>query len=172
MRCFECNKGKYSTTVTDITADVRGEKFTVSVEAEVCNRCGSQVLTNPQSAAYAVASADAYREKHGLLTTTELKGVRKRLGMSQQTFANYLHVGVASVKRWEAGLIQDESHDELIRLKTDLQTARSNVAHLEARAGISEGPYFEVTIPVAPTNQIQWEPALREDHVPAMCPTA
>jgi hypothetical protein len=38
--------------------------------------------------------------------------------MSQQEFANFLGVGVASVKRWELGKIQDKLHDDLIRQKT------------------------------------------------------
>lgn len=131
MRCFECNKGRYSTRVTEVTGEVRGEKLTVSVEAQVCGRCGSQVMTEDQSSAYTTAIADAYRDQHGLLTSTDLKAIRARLGMSQRTFARFLRVGEASVKRWESGLIQDESHDELIRLKTDIETARSNTARLE-----------------------------------------
>ncbi len=131
MRCFEWNKGKYSNQVTEVTGEVRGEELTVSVEAQVCGNCGSQVMTDDQSSAYTGAIADAYRDKHGLLTSSRLKQIRNRLGMSQRTFANFLRVGEASVKRWESGLIQDESHDELIRLKTDLQTAKSNVARIE-----------------------------------------
>ena len=82
-----------------------------------------------------VASADAYREKHGLLTSRELKEIRSRLGMSQQSFARFLKVGVASVKRWEAGLVQDEAMDELIKVKSDLPTARANVRQLESQLG-------------------------------------
>ena len=117
----------------DITGEVRGEKITVRCECTMCNRCGFQVLSQEQSNHYTVASADAYREKHGLLTSTELKGTRQRLKLSQQGFAAFLKVGVASVKRWEAGLIQDEALDQLIRLRTDLSAARNNVRDLEAR---------------------------------------
>ncbi len=99
----------------------------------MCNRCGFQVLTDEQSDAYTVTSADAYREKHGLLTSRELKEIRSRLGMSQRSFAKFLRVGVASVKRWEAGLVQDEAMDELIKVKSDLPTARANVRQLVGR---------------------------------------
>jgi putative zinc finger/helix-turn-helix YgiT family protein len=101
----------------------------------VCSRCGFQVLTDEQSDAYTIASADAYRAKHHLLTTQELKQIRERLGMSFRAFARYLKVGEASPKRWEAGLVQDEAMDELIRLKTDLHSARGNAAQLERRLG-------------------------------------
>jgi hypothetical protein len=51
--------------------------------------------------------------------------------MTQQQFSDYLGTGVASVKRWEAGQIQDKAMDELIRLKTDPGAARRNLRSLE-----------------------------------------
>lgn len=133
MKCFKCAKGKMMPAIAGMTATVRGEEIPVRTEAMVCERCGFQVMTDAQSDAYAIASADAYRAKHGLLTTAELRQARKRLGMSLRTFARYLKVGEASPKRWEAGLVQDQAMDELIRLKSDLAAARGNVAWLKAR---------------------------------------
>ena len=116
---------------TVIMSEVRGEKLEVEAEAEVCDRCGIQVLTDAQVDPYTVASADAYRVRHGLLISAEIRDVRHRLGnMSQRAFAKYLGVGEASVKRWELGLVQDESNDRLIRMKTDLQVARANVRRI------------------------------------------
>ena len=114
MKCFQCGKGKMTSKVTDMTARIRGEEIPVRAQATVCNKCGFQVMTDEQSAAYTMVSADAFREKHGLLTSNEMKTLRRRLGMNQQAFAKYLKVGVASVKRWEAGLVQDDAMDELI----------------------------------------------------------
>ena len=137
MKCFQCEKGKMVSKLADMTAHVRGEEVPVRTEAMVCNRCGFQVLTDEQSAAYTIASADAYREKHNLLTTKELKEIRGRLGMSFRAFAKYLKVGEASPKRWEAGLVQDEAMDELVRVKADLLAARENVKQLESRLGVA-----------------------------------
>src|ERR1035438_885345 len=97
--------------VADMIARVRGEEIPVRTEAMVCNRCGFQVMTDVQSDAYTIASADAYRSRHGLLTTEELKQVRERLRMSFRTYAKYLKVSEASPKRWEAGLVQDQAMD-------------------------------------------------------------
>ena len=132
--------------VADMTARIRGEEIAVRAEARVCNKCGFQVMNEEQSAAYTIASADAFREKHGLLTSSEMKALRRHLGMSQQTFANYLKVGVASVKRWEAGLVQDEAMDELIRVKSDLAAARANVRRLEEYTGSSTAPPQETVV--------------------------
>jgi len=137
MKCFQCEKGKMVSKLADMTAHVRGEEVPLRTEAMVCNRCGFQVLTDEQSAVYTIASADAYREKHSLLTTKELKAIRGRLGMSFRAFAKYLKVGEASPKRWEAGLVQDEAMDELVRVKADLPAARENVKQLESRLRVA-----------------------------------
>jgi putative zinc finger/helix-turn-helix YgiT family protein len=122
---------------TDMTATVRREQIPVRTEAMLCNRCGFHVMTDAQSDAYTIASADAYRTRHGLLTTKELKQIRRRLGMSFRTFARHLKVSEASPKRWEAGLVQDQAMGQLIRLKSDLVTARENVTQLEAHLGVA-----------------------------------
>jgi len=140
MKCFQCAKGTMHAHISKVSGEVRGEPFTVETEAMVCDRCGFQVLTEEQSAGYTAAISDAYRRKHGLLTSEELREARKRLGFSQVQFAKYLKVGVASVKRWEAGLIQDEALDELIRLKTDLGSAWRNVRSLEAALLVQQRP--------------------------------
>jgi putative zinc finger/helix-turn-helix YgiT family protein len=137
MKCFQCEKGEMVSKLADMTAHVRGEEVPVRTEAMVCNRCGFQVLTDEQSAVYTIASADAYREKHNLLTTKELKEARGRLKMSFRAFAEYLKVGEASPKRWEAGLVQDAAMDELIRVKADLPAARENVKKLESRLRVA-----------------------------------
>jgi putative zinc finger/helix-turn-helix YgiT family protein len=135
MKCFECGKGNLVSKPADVSGEVRGEKYTVRIDATVCDRCASQILSQAQSAAYGIAIADADRQKHGLLTSKELKDIRKKLSMNQQEFAAYVGVSAPSVKRWETGLIQDEANDRLIRLKTNLEAARRNVSDLEERLG-------------------------------------
>lgn len=133
MKCYSCDKGRLVPQVARISGEVRGEKHDVEAEALVCSRCGFLVLTEEQSGAYAKAIADAYRRKHGLLTSGELKAARRKLRMSQAEFAKFVGVGEASIKRWESGLIQEEAHDRLIRLRTDVEAARRNYKELKLR---------------------------------------
>jgi putative zinc finger/helix-turn-helix YgiT family protein len=136
MKCFVCGTGTLRVQPAAVDANVRGESFRVEVVAEVCDHCGEVVMDDAQADAYSIASADAYRRAHGLLTTHELKAARKRLGLSQRAFAARLGVGVNSVKRWEGGAIQDESSDRLIRLCTDVEAARTNLRELESALSI------------------------------------
>jgi putative zinc finger/helix-turn-helix YgiT family protein len=160
MKCFQCEKGNMVSKLADMTAHVRGEEVPVRTEAMVCDRCGFQVLSDEQSAVYTIASADAYREKHNLLTTKELKEIRRHLRMSFRAFAKYLKVGEASPKRWEAGLVQDDAMDELIRLKADLAAARENVKQLESRLGVAAVPHVQVIVIQMPRREAP-EPAWR-----------
>jgi len=111
-----------------VPGEYAGEKLIVDTEAMVCSQCGYTTLHASQIDAYTTKLADAHRAKQGLLTSEQIRAIRNRLGVSQEEFAKYLNVGVASVKRWELGKAQDKSSDELIRLKSNLARAEQNVA--------------------------------------------
>ena len=137
-KCFECNSGTMVNSKVSLKGVRNGEEFTVSVPGLSCTSCGYQTIDNQQSGEFTKAVSDAYKRAHSLLTGAEIKERRSGwLGMSQQEFAAYLGVGVASVKRWESGQIQDQAMDQLIRLKTDLKAARNNLRALEIH--IAEG---------------------------------
>jgi DNA-binding transcriptional regulator YiaG len=59
--------------------------------------------------------ADSYRQAVGLLGSEEIRGLRQDKGLSQQALADALDVGIASIKRWESGVIQSKSMDTLLR---------------------------------------------------------
>jgi putative zinc finger/helix-turn-helix YgiT family protein len=103
--------------------------------AMVCPKCGYTTLHASQIDEYTTKLADLYRKKKSLLTAKEIQKIRTSLGMSQDEFAKYLNVGVASVKRWELGKAQDRSSDELIRIKCSLPRAEQNVADVLLRQG-------------------------------------
>jgi len=95
------------------------QQFELESEAYICSACGTTMMDSSQSVDFSVKLSDAYRSANGLLTGRQIKVIRGELAMSQQQFAEYLRVGVASIKRWEVGQIQDKAMDELIRIKTD-----------------------------------------------------
>ena len=129
MNCLRCGS-ELEKKVTTMEGDYAGEPYRVPAEAMVCRKCGYRTLHASQIDAFSTAVADAYRKRHGLLTSSEIRETRDELGMSQQGFASYLSVGVASVKRWELGKVQERSMDDLIRIKCSLPSARRNVARL------------------------------------------
>ena len=130
MVCFECGQGSLVSGDMDLVGERNGESFVVRMEGLKCDRCGFQTIDSGQSSEFTRLVSDAYRESHGLLTGAEIRARRMQLDMTQQQFAEYLGPGIASVKRWEAGQIQDKAMDELMRLKTDPVAARHNLEEL------------------------------------------
>jgi putative zinc finger/helix-turn-helix YgiT family protein len=132
----------------ELSGERNGESFIVRVPGLVCSECGFSTISNKQSGRFTQAVSDAYRSAHGLLTGDDLRELRSGLDMSQLEFAEYIGVGVASVKRWECGQIQDKAMDQLIRLKTDLKAALRNAHQLNAnRQDVEMGVPAQVYIP-------------------------
>jgi len=130
MNCRKCGKANMHKGRATIPGELKGERFTVSMEGLVCPKCGYTTVVGPHMAEYMRLVSDAYRSKHGLLTSEEIRARRARFRMSQAAFAEYLGVGIASLKRWEMGKVQDSSSEKLIRLRTDESEASRNLARI------------------------------------------
>lgn len=79
----------------------------------ICAECGEEELP---SELIARIEAERYRLE-GLLSPTELRQVRGRVGLSQREMARFLGVGEKTYTRWESGLSpQTKSMDNLVRL--------------------------------------------------------
>jgi len=117
MICFTCKGEDFTTQTAVVRQDFRGEQMDVSTPVSVCTACGWQTLGRGQADELRKRTADAYRERHSLLTSAMIKYIRKMRCQNQAEFAEFLGVGEASVKRWEAGLVQEKGCDQLLRLK-------------------------------------------------------
>ena len=62
---------------------------------------------------------NAYRIKHGLLTSDEIVSIRESYGLSQVDLARLLGWGEATISRYESKAIQDEAYDTMLRLIKD-----------------------------------------------------
>ena len=130
MTCIQCGNAQLKRQRARVKGEIKGERFLVSMPALVCASCGCTTVDGTDMPEYMRRLGDAYRARHGLLTSGEIRQRRQQLGMSQADFAEYLRVGVASLKRWEMGKVQDESSDELMRLRTDEGAARRNLTQI------------------------------------------
>ena len=62
---------------------------------------------------------NAYRVKHGLLTSDEIVAIRESYGISQVELAKLLGWGEATISRYESKAIQDEAYDAMLRIVRD-----------------------------------------------------
>lgn len=114
---MKCPKGHGAMRIfkKEKQATFRGVEITYPVEVFRCPVCSLEAGTLDQTAVIQKAMADAYRKKKGLLTSQEIADGRKRLGLTQQAFADRTKLGIASIKRWEGAIIQTGSMNEMLR---------------------------------------------------------
>ena len=94
----------------------RGVDIDVPVEQYLCPVCGIKAGTIEQTSAIQKAISNAYRKATHLLTGEDITEGRKKLNLTQAALAKRMNVGIASIKRWEGGLIQSKSMDQALRM--------------------------------------------------------
>ena len=117
MKIPRCPRGHGNMELRKIGKSTTFKGVDVSFEADayVCPQCGLEAGTVQSAGAVQRAIADAYRTKMDLLTGEEIKALRKAWGLTQQDLAELMNIGIASIKRWETGLIQSKSMDQALR---------------------------------------------------------
>jgi len=118
--------GKMVIEKLDKSVNFRGMDIAFQTEHNVCPVCGIEAGTTNQTAATQRAISDAYRQKVNLLTGKEIREGRKKLKLSQEALAKQMNVGIASIKRWEGGLIQTKAMDRALRLALQGQIPGDN----------------------------------------------
>lgn len=112
--CPKC-KGRMMLKQIDKTMCFKGENLDIQFEEYVCEDCQTHVGTVGQTSIIQNLIADAYRKKMGLLTGQGIRHKREELGISQRKLAEMTGIGIASIKRWENGIIQTKSMDTALR---------------------------------------------------------
>lgn len=139
MKCVKCGSA-LEKRLADIPGEIKGEKFVVKMEGLGCTSCDFATVRGTDMPEFMRRLADEYRSHHDLLTSSQIRERRTALGMTQAEFAEYLGVGIASVKRWELGQIQDASMNRLLVLLTDEQQALVNFRFIQQRRGKQQAP--------------------------------
>lgn len=101
------------------TTTIKGEPVQYDEHFFVCTRTKNPdntfmpagVLNDNQSRA-----RDAFRKKHGLMTSIEISEARGAFGMSQMDFARLFGWGDVTIARYESKLIQDSTYDLMMRM--------------------------------------------------------
>ena len=141
MKCIKCGHVVEPEAPRTVEAELKGEHVSVELNAPQCANCGEVVLLGKHVRIYHRAVSDAYRRKVGLLTMDEIDGLRRNLNMTLPAFADYVFVGIATLKRWRRGEIQTQALDRLVRLRADpafLEEARAELDRRLADAALME----------------------------------
>ena len=116
--CINCGKANLRPDNVRLSGVVRSQPYEVEMLGLKCPNCGHSTVDAKGMTEFSRLLSDQYRSAHGLLTSDEIVALRRQFKESQEAFADRVGVGVASIKRWELGKIQDKHCDDQIREKT------------------------------------------------------
>lgn len=101
------------------TIMVRGEPIQVQSRIARCKTCGSEILDTVLGDETLKSVNEAYRKRHGLLSSEEIKNVREGYGLSHRALSRLLGWGLVTTQRYEHGALQDEAHDSILKQMQD-----------------------------------------------------
>ena len=104
------------------TITLKGDKVTYEERFYFCVNADdeeNEFETGSMTNENLLNARNAYRVKHGLLTSDEIVAIRESYGLSQVDLARLLGWGEATISRYESKAIQDEAYDTMLRLIKD-----------------------------------------------------
>ena len=128
--CIECDEMRpYHIVEKERVATVKDLTFKVKVKCAVCDQCGCDQL-GPYEVMKEnnITTFDEYRRLKGLLTSEEIKAIRKKRDMNQVDLARFIKAGDKNIARYETGTIQDPVFDYLMRMVNDDKCYQTMVA--------------------------------------------
>jgi len=93
----------------------KGEEVEFTATYEHCSHTDEYLENEDMIKANNLSLKDAYRKKLGLLTSSEIRNIREKYGISQKDFSEILDWGKATITRYENHQVQDRAHDDILR---------------------------------------------------------
>lgn len=109
-------KNKKNIKVRKIVANVKGIEIEFDEYYVIDENTGEEIFDRNIEIDNDIRLFDIYKKQMNLLTTTEIKNIRKKYDMNQKEFALSIGVGEITIHRFENGSIQTEAVDSIIRL--------------------------------------------------------
>ena len=120
IHCLHCDEEKqYYLQKEKREVNVKGDVFEVELNVAYCASCHEKVFPDSVGKQNDLIVYDTYRRRHNLLTSEEIKSIRKKRNMSQRDLAAFIKCGEKNIARYENGTIQDKVFDYLIRMVGD-----------------------------------------------------
>lgn len=114
--CETCDKDVgYYVIDTIRTTTIDGITYSYPFKEAHCKHCGDYVDPVSITRENYILRSDAHKKALGLLTSVELKNIRKKLHLSQTGFAKLIGIGEKNIARYENGERQIKAIDDAIR---------------------------------------------------------
>lgn len=99
----------------NVTVEVKGKMINYD-EYYMVNESGEEIFNRELEIENDKRLYDIYKSMNNLLTTDEIKKIRKKYNLNQKDYAAVLGVGEITIHRFEKGSIQTEAVDSIMRL--------------------------------------------------------
>jgi putative zinc finger/helix-turn-helix YgiT family protein len=134
--CLRCGSAAVESAYREVEFDYGGREKPFRVKATfpltTCRECG---FTSVEGDGETLQHEAACRHL-GVMTPAEIQTLREKMNLAQKDLAELTGLGVASISRWERGLvIQNKACDQLLYLLTFPE----NVERLQRRKAVPPG---------------------------------
>lgn len=144
MNCIECGAQMHEGPVT-LHGVYRGQRLSVEMERGfACSECEYKTIHGRDSSEFSSRLKEEYREANRRLDPAGFVDLRAMTGLSQNAYAKYLHVGPATVKRWEAGDIPDLALEDVAKWRSDPRRAEVELQDTYFRLNTLRGTLTEL----------------------------
>lgn len=118
--CYQCDCDQDAVVISKReTFKVKGEPIEVVSDVLICSVCHKEIFNEELDGKNLERAYVEYRNKHNLLSPTQIKEIRSRFG-SGRMVSTLLGWSQATLVRYEGGAIPDAAHyEQLLRLKND-----------------------------------------------------
>ena len=142
-RCPICEEGSLSERTSKNRVDYKGKAVELDLHFSLCDSCGSEQVSVRQSRMNKRCMVAFKKRVDGLLTGSEVKSVRERLGLKQLDAARIFGGGPVAFSKYEADdVTQSEAMDRLLRVAVEVPEAFEYLARrAQVRADTDKARY-------------------------------
>lgn len=119
--CPICEEGHLHPHVGSNSVEHRGECASLDLHFSVCDACGSEQAGAAQLRKNKRSMVEFRKKVDGLLTGSQVRSIRKNLGLSQAEAARVFGGGPVAFSKYESDdVAQSEAMDKLLRLASEV----------------------------------------------------
>lgn len=128
-KCAICGSGNVLEKTISEKFEYKGKsKVILGYHVYACDKCGEEIVDPKTIRATEKVLTDFRRGVDGLLTSDEIKAIRKKLGKTQAEMAEWLDVGEKNFARYENGKVtQGKAMDMLLRILGKFPNILNNI---------------------------------------------
>lgn len=137
--CPICEEGHLHPRVGSNSVEYQGQRANLDLHFSVCDACGSEQAGATQLRINKRSMVEFRKKVDGLLTGSQVRSIRKNLGLSQAEAARVFGGGPVAFSKYESDdVTQSGAMDKLLRLSSELPSA---FKILRRRSGVDSHRY-------------------------------